>query len=63
MNINSGESLKQKLSAEMQFQEEICRVDQRSREIQTQDQLPGLYLGKKITEVPENDKQGCGNEF
>ena len=35
MKINGGESLKHKLGAEIRFQEEICRVDQRSGEIQT----------------------------
>ena len=42
---------------------EFCRIDQWSEEIQTKDQLSRLYLMKKITDAPENDKQGCVNEF
>ena len=35
MKINGGELLKQKLGAEIRFQEEICKVDQWSEEIQS----------------------------
>ena len=42
---------------------EIYRIDKRSEEIQTKDQLSGLYLVKKIMDAPENDKQAYKNEF
>ena len=44
------------------LKKEICRIDQWSEEIQTKDQLSGLYLVKKIMDAPENDKQGFENE-
>ena len=60
MKINNGESLKQKLGAEIRFKKEICRIDQQFVEIQMKYQLSRLYLEKKITKAPKNDKHGCG---
>ena len=45
------------------LKKEICRIDQRSEEIQKKDQLSELYLMNNITDALENDKHGYENEF
>ena len=57
MKINGGESLKEKLGVEIQFQEEICRVDQWYGEIGWLKLVPLEHINESEKEV---QKVVCG---